>query len=495
MEKRHIDTLDYARGIAIVAVLLCHTLSCVYGYEFIPWDGWFRNFDGSTVSSIVLFPLSFGQGGVALFFVISGFCIHLSFHQQGKNWRHFFIRRTFRIYPAYFAALTLFVALNSINHYLAVLESPGDLKHFLMHLLLIHNFNAETFKSINGAFWSLAVEAQLYVLYPVLLSAISKFGWRATMISLAAVELMSAEVGGFCYMLPFAYWFSWTLGARIAESFIAGNTFPFLRVSPLWWGVLAITTYLFKPLSPFWFTAWALVSAASISHLLSLKGKTRMPQLQLVALKKLGVWSYSLYLLHQPLQFIYLYVLTWIFPQSETSYLLGFVLALAAWPAIILLSILWHHCFERPGIEFGKWLIARTPIMPFQTRWVLIFGVVGLLLFCTFEAKARYSPKAAPEENNNLAWSFATNPASSKRDGCLAVRYAEAACKQTQYTNTIMVGTLAAAYAEAGRFDDAVSTAGKACELASAAGDLKLFERNQQLLDLYRRHQTYHESQ
>jgi hypothetical protein len=56
-----------------------------------------------------------------------------------------------------------------------------------------------------------------------------------------------------------------------------------------------------------------------------------------------------------------------------------------------------------------------------------------------------------------------------------------------------MVGTLAAAYAEAGRFDDAISTAQKACALASASGERDLLERNQKLLALYRAHQPYHE--
>jgi hypothetical protein len=56
------------------------------------------------------------------------------------------------------------------------------------------------------------------------------------------------------------------------------------------------------------------------------------------------------------------------------------------------------------------------------------------------------------------------------------------------------VGTLAAAYAEAGRFDDAISTAEKACAMASESGDRDLLKRNQDLLALYLKHQPYHES-
>ena len=56
-----------------------------------------------------------------------------------------------------------------------------------------------------------------------------------------------------------------------------------------------------------------------------------------------------------------------------------------------------------------------------------------------------------------------------------------------------MVGTLAAACAEAGRFDDAISMAEKACALASAAGEQDLMQKNQELLALYQKHQPYHE--
>jgi hypothetical protein len=56
-----------------------------------------------------------------------------------------------------------------------------------------------------------------------------------------------------------------------------------------------------------------------------------------------------------------------------------------------------------------------------------------------------------------------------------------------------MVGTLAAAYAETGQFDEAIWMAEKACAQASEAGDQNLLIRNQELLALYRTHQAYRE--
>ena len=95
---------------------------------------------------------------------------------------------------------------------------------------------------------------------------------------------------------------------------------------------------------------------------------------------------------------------------------------------------------------------------------------------------------------NNLAWLLATCPDAHLRDGVQAVQYAERACELTHSGVTILVGTLAAAYAEAGRFEEAVATAQKACALASRTGDPELLKRNQELLALYLKHQPYHEA-
>jgi tetratricopeptide (TPR) repeat protein len=100
----------------------------------------------------------------------------------------------------------------------------------------------------------------------------------------------------------------------------------------------------------------------------------------------------------------------------------------------------------------------------------------------------------SPDVLNNLAWLLATSPDAHIRDGVQAVKYAERACELTHHGVPLLVGTLAAAYAEAGRFDDAIAAAQKACALAAAAGDQGLLKRNQDLLALYLKHQPYHEA-
>jgi len=95
---------------------------------------------------------------------------------------------------------------------------------------------------------------------------------------------------------------------------------------------------------------------------------------------------------------------------------------------------------------------------------------------------------------NNLAWLLATCPDDELRNGPEAVRLAEHACELTHYGEPLFIGTLAAAYAEAGRYAEAVTTAEKAEQLATRAGLTAVAVRNRQLLELYRSARPYHET-
>jgi tetratricopeptide (TPR) repeat protein len=93
---------------------------------------------------------------------------------------------------------------------------------------------------------------------------------------------------------------------------------------------------------------------------------------------------------------------------------------------------------------------------------------------------------------NNLAWIMATDSDPALRNGSEAVSLAECACRLTHYQDAVYIGTLAAAYAEAGRFDDAVTTAQRAHDVALAHGDDQRAARNAQLLQIYKSHHAYH---
>jgi Flp pilus assembly protein TadD len=91
-----------------------------------------------------------------------------------------------------------------------------------------------------------------------------------------------------------------------------------------------------------------------------------------------------------------------------------------------------------------------------------------------------------PDALNGLAWILATDPNPELRAGQEAVRLAEQACELTHHQLAAMMTTLAAAYAETGRFSEAVVAAEKGRDLAQAAGQKEIATKAGELLELFR---------
>jgi tetratricopeptide (TPR) repeat protein len=92
---------------------------------------------------------------------------------------------------------------------------------------------------------------------------------------------------------------------------------------------------------------------------------------------------------------------------------------------------------------------------------------------------------------NNLAWTLAAHPNAQFRNGTGAVQLATRACELTKYQNPVPLGTLAAAYAETGKFHEAVSFAERAQELARG-GQPALAAHLSAMLEAFRAGRPYH---
>ena len=91
-----------------------------------------------------------------------------------------------------------------------------------------------------------------------------------------------------------------------------------------------------------------------------------------------------------------------------------------------------------------------------------------------------------------MAWIRATHAEARHRDGAEAVRLAERARDRSPEPQAVLYSTLAAAYAEAGRFPEAVAAGQRAVALARAAGESAGAERYAQQLADYRTGRAFH---
>jgi Tfp pilus assembly protein PilF len=94
---------------------------------------------------------------------------------------------------------------------------------------------------------------------------------------------------------------------------------------------------------------------------------------------------------------------------------------------------------------------------------------------------------------NNLAWILATTGDANLRNPARSVEFALRACELSNYEHPGVLDTLAAAYASAGNFPEAVKTAERAVKLAEASGKKDLALKIQKQLELYKASRPYHE--
>jgi len=112
--------------------------------------------------------------------------------------------------------------------------------------------------------------------------------------------------------------------------------------------------------------------------------------------------------------------------------------------------------------------------------------------FAQFTEAARLRPEW-PEPLNAHAWVLATSTDDKTRNGPEAVKLAEKAVDLSSHQQAFTLNTLAAAYAEVGRFDDAIKTANQALELAAHSNQTNLTGKIQHALTLYQAHTPFRE--
>jgi peptidoglycan/LPS O-acetylase OafA/YrhL len=143
--KGRIGTLDELKGVAIILVVLYHA-GGVLGME----------------------DVMHGELGVDMFVILSG--IGLSLSTSAESAGRFLVRRFWRIYPAYWIALTAFIAADM--YFKNLRFTTPDI---LLHYVGLHGWFGDRYAmSINDSFWFITLIVTLYLLYPLLRRLVNK---------------------------------------------------------------------------------------------------------------------------------------------------------------------------------------------------------------------------------------------------------------------------------------------------------------------------------
>ncbi len=365
---QHLQRIDVLRAVAILCVFLLHWYGHAFGTDHLRWRGLVLDPASAPSAAFYWFiPLGFGWMGVPLFFVISGFCIHASALKRNElRVGNFLWRRFWRIYPPYLAALFLAIWLNHTT-----ISSPDGRAQLWSHLLLIHNWRPEWIFALNGVFWSLAVEAQLYLLYPLLWKLRQRWGIAgALQITLAisvATRLVCAcfftdwrkDLSGVVWTSPAILWFDWSLGAFLAERFLAGRrAFP---PQAIWrWTALAVVglSAFTKATNIFTFSLASVFFALVCDSYLH---RTRTNSLLERCLVPVGLCSYSFYLIHYPLVPIVAGQLRKLLPGLNNPALLTSAAPVAI-VVVFAISYASYLTIEKGSIALGRRLSRRKAV-------------------------------------------------------------------------------------------------------------------------------------
>jgi len=355
--------LDGLRGLAALFVVVHHCwLMTFHGYPRNTgpfWLGW----------------LLYGHFAVVVFITLSGFSLAIS--PARKGWQlggkaRFAQRRAWRILPPYWAALvfSLIIAWG-----LQVAQPASTLpngKSVVVYGLLVQDiFGAPV---PNGAFWSIAVEAQLYLVFPILLVILRRFGAAAVLaavtVPVAAIGLLAPQVSIVDKLMRLTPEFAPLFAIGLLAAGIISASYRIRRLPLQWLAALAAAPVLVLIVvkGSVWTVTnlfWIDLAVGPAIALLLAAVATRRPAplvwlLGTRPVRSLGTFSYSLYLVHAPI--VVALARKFVGPHVPPGLPAFWVTLAIAVPLSVGFARLFATFFEIPFQRYRSWAALRTAV-------------------------------------------------------------------------------------------------------------------------------------
>ncbi len=353
----HRDYLDGIRALAALWVVLSHLWIIPCGLH--ARDTWLGRLTNWTLYS---------HFAVDIFIVLSGFCLMLPVVRDGElrggAWG-FYGRRAWRLLPPYYAALALSVGALLGRQALRGMPLRVDVSALWTNLLLMQDLKPAG-NIFNGPLWSIAVEARIYLLFPLLLWVLWRWGKRGVLLAAgllggAATVLLQRfhpEMALACPWYLGVFALGLCAGALSGERSRLGNRqrcglMVFLCLA----GVAALVhAHPVTARSGADFGAWLPVTdtvagiGIAAALLLGSWAPGGAPWLSWRPLTTVGKFAYSIYLVHLPCLLVVNTLFSVYFPQFRQPLTHFYALALAL-PPTLGLCYLFHLAFERPFLR------------------------------------------------------------------------------------------------------------------------------------------------
>jgi peptidoglycan/LPS O-acetylase OafA/YrhL len=307
----------------------------------------------------------YGHLAVAVFIVVSGFSLALAPMRNGGTLtggtRRFLRRRAWRIIPPYWAALVISTIITAL-----ILQpdvgSGAVAKGFVVHGLLLQDIVGSF--APNGAFWSIAVEWQIYFVFPLILLVgrrtnftVAVFGTVALVIVAEIVASFGSPLNKIHHVSPqfLALFALGVLAVRLGE----GDRGLRLRRPLTALGLASIAVFAVLALVEgsvwivnryFWID---LLFGLGVASLMAVMFTGGLPRVRRVFASRvavtIGLFSYSIYLLHGPL--VGLFYEKIFYPMHLAPLVTFALLLVVGIPTILIVCYGFHLIFEAPFLR------------------------------------------------------------------------------------------------------------------------------------------------
>jgi peptidoglycan/LPS O-acetylase OafA/YrhL len=353
--------LDGIRGLAALYVVVYHIF--------------LRAWPGYPIASQAPFwatLFSHGRGAVAMFIALSGFSLGLGPARSGwrfKSISTYAHRRAWRILPPYWAALGFSLVMTWYVLAQPHTQVPNG-KSVVVYGLLVQDVFVTG--SPNRAFWSIAIEVQLYVLLPLLLLLVRRISAWAMVALVAAVVVTIGVLGPHVALLNTALIkFTPDLAVLFAVGVLAsGIVTAGERTRSRPWAryalaaavpaivLMAVRGFAWSYLNLFWLDlAWAPAIGCFLAAVATSRPRFVLRFLNSRMPRSLGSCSYSLYLTHAPIVIAVSFGLVWGHVAAGTPMFL--VLAAILLPVTVCFARMFAAVFELPFQRHRGWVPLR----------------------------------------------------------------------------------------------------------------------------------------
>lgn len=331
--QSRLGSLDALRGLAALGVVLFHYLpyyDTLFGHSL-------------TLPQLLTDALSFGRYGVHLFFILSGFVIFMTL-ERTRNAAWFGLARGVRLLPALWTGIALtFISV----HFLGPESRAVSLETALLNTTLLHEYLGA--EHVDGAYWSLVIEATFYVWMALLFYTLRDWKrlrlafWAWMLISYAGVTGWQRIPDGLEFLikdLMFVKYAPLFMGGMLIYRIYRYGRPPVADAALL---VMAVSHGLLAYKAPYSLFVLGCFAVFSLAVAGRLNWLANPPLLWL------GSLSYSLYLVHQNIGYG---VITWAYNAGLPGWI-GVTLALGV--ALTLASLI-HYNIEQPALRrFRAW--------------------------------------------------------------------------------------------------------------------------------------------